>query len=138
MPNFEMYLEIGSQGHKNKLSSKIKKNKKISTSLPRACPSGSRQRPFAESRLAGPRQKFFAKSPFLCSPQRVFFLKKERLLILTQPPVLPSHRRWTHTRTQNPPPPGHGFSNLVEASHNVTCAPSSTVQVYPKAHNTCN
>ena len=28
MPNFEMYLEIGSQGHKNKLSSKIKKIKK--------------------------------------------------------------------------------------------------------------
>ena len=31
---------------------------------------------------------------------------------------------------------GQGFSKLVEASHNVTCARSSTVHLDPKVHNT--
>jgi hypothetical protein len=62
MPNFEMYLEIGSQGQK-KLSSKIKKNKKVNASLPRACPSGSRQRVFVESRTGWPSAKGLCREP---------------------------------------------------------------------------
>jgi len=63
MPNFKMYLEIVSQRHTKKLSSKIKKIKKSKTalcrepahvalgkgSLPRALLAGSRQRVFAEN-----------------------------------------------------------------------------------------
>ena len=72
MPNFKMYLEIGSQGHKKKLSSKFKKNKKS-------------QQFFAESlrvrvsakglcRELGwtPSAKGLWRELFFCSRQRIF------------------------------------------------------------------
>jgi hypothetical protein len=96
MPKFKIYLEIRSQGHKKKLSSKFKKNKKSQQFFAESlrirlsakvlcrepgCPAlGKESLPRAV--LSGPRQRFFAESLLFTSRQRVFSLKKKNGSVL--------------------------------------------------------
>ena len=133
MTNFKMYLEIGSQGHKKKLSSKFKKNKKRSTvlcreparwafgkeSFPRVRLEGPRQRVFAESRTGRPSAKVLCREPFSLLSAKGISIKKNNSSSKTSLPHTLSNR--THPispisqtararpcptrRRPNPPPP---------------------------------